>query len=70
MPDPVTQEQRYRDTAAECRKRASLTNSSKQREAFEMLARHYDEMAEVARLNFLAEALVQQKHNGVSETGS
>jgi len=38
--------QRYRDVAAECRKRASVACSQKTRAAFEALASRYDEMAE------------------------
>ena len=46
MPSPIKTWQRYRDVAAECRKRASLARSQKTRAALGMLASRYDEMAE------------------------
>ena len=49
MLDPITREQRHRDSAAECRKRAALAKSSETRARFEILASRYDEMAEVER---------------------
>jgi len=38
--------QRYRDVAAECRKRASLARSPKTRAEFELLTSRYDKMSE------------------------
>src|SRR5215471_7740579 len=46
MPSPIKTWQRYRDIAAECRKRASLARTQKTRAGFGMLASRYDKMAE------------------------
>ena len=46
MPGRVATWQRYRDLAAECRKRASAAHSPKTRTRFETFAGRYDEIAE------------------------
>jgi hypothetical protein len=46
MPGRIAAWQRYRDIAAECRKRAGATQSPKARTGFEAFARRYDEIAE------------------------
>ena len=46
MPGRITTWQRYRDIAAECRKRANLALSPKTRNGFEVFASRYDEIAE------------------------
>jgi hypothetical protein len=46
MPGRIARWQRYRDIAAECRKRASAARSAKTRDGFEAFASHYDEIAE------------------------
>jgi hypothetical protein len=46
MPGRITTWQRYRDVAAECRKRARLARSPKARAGLEVFASRYDEIAE------------------------
>jgi len=46
MPGRITTWQRYRDIAAECRKRANLALSPKTRNGFEVFASRYDEIAD------------------------
>jgi len=46
MPGRIATWQRYRDIAAECRKRASTAQSPKTRTEFEAFASRYDEIAE------------------------
>ena|SRR5215471_9606665 len=46
MPGRIATWQRYRDIAAECRKRASAAQSPKARAGFETFASRYDEIAE------------------------
>jgi hypothetical protein len=46
MPRRITTWQRYRDIAAECRKRARLARSPKTRAGFEVFAWRYDELAD------------------------
>ena len=46
MPGRIATWQRYRDIAAECRKRASVAQSPKTRTGFEAIAGRYDEIAD------------------------
>jgi hypothetical protein len=46
MSGRIARWQRYRDSAAECRKRASAAQSPKTRTGFQALASRYDEIAE------------------------
>ena len=46
MPGRIATWQRYRDIAAECRKRASAAQSPKTRTEFEAIAGRYDEIAD------------------------
>jgi hypothetical protein len=46
MPGRITTWQRYRDIAAECRRRANLARSPKTRNGFEVFARRYDGFAD------------------------
>jgi hypothetical protein len=46
MPGRIPRWQRYRDIAAECRKKASTARSPKTRTGFEVFASRYDELAE------------------------
>jgi len=46
MPGRIATWQRYRDVAAECRKRASAAQSPKTRIGFEAIAGRYDEIAD------------------------
>jgi len=46
VPGRIARWQRYRDIAAECRKRASVAQSTKSRVGFEAFASRYDEIAE------------------------
>ena len=46
MPGRIARWQRYRDIAAECRKRASAAQSPKTRTGFDAIAGRYDEIAD------------------------
>ena len=46
MPGRITKWQRYRDIAAECRKRGNLARSPKARNGFEVFASRYSEIAD------------------------